>query len=70
MRYVVVEEFKDSSSFEDFDDLMNAIRYMDIVWNLNLTLRKYYKQLYLLDSDNPDPESIDHLAGRIIKRYV
>ena len=70
MRYLVIDELKNEMYVEEFETEIEAIKKADAEFN-SLTPGDKERRVafYVLESVDPDPESVDHFDGDIIKSY-
>ena len=70
MRYLVIDELKNEMYVEEFETEIEAIKKADEEFNsLTPGDKKRRVAFYVLESVDPDPESVDHFDGDIIKSY-
>lgn len=70
MRYLVIDELKNEIFVEEFETEIEAIKKADAEFNsLTPGDKKRRVAFYVLESVDPDPESVDHFDGDIIKSY-
>lgn len=70
MKYLVIDERKNEIFAEEFETETEAIKKADAEFNsLTPGDKKRVVAFYVLESVDPDPESVDHFDGDIIKSY-
>ena len=70
MRYLVIDELKNEMYVEEFETEIEAIKKADAEFD-SLTPGDKKKKIafYVLESVDPDPESVDHFDGDFVKIY-
>ena len=70
MRYLVIDELKNEIFVEEFETETEAIKKADAEFDsLTPGDKKRRVAFYVLESVDPDPESVDHFDGDIVKSY-
>ena len=70
MRYLVIDELKNEMYIEEFETETEAIKKADAEFNsLTPGDKKRRVAFYVLESVDPDPESVDHFDGDFVKIY-
>ena len=74
MKYLVVDSIVNKGVYDEsvveFEELSEAIKYADSIWNSTCDSdKKECNEYYILKSANPDEESEDHYDGDYIMQY-
>ena len=70
MRYLVIDELKNEMYVEEFETEIEAIKKADAEFDsLTPGDKKRRVAFYVLESVDPDPESVDHFDGDFVKIY-
>ena len=70
MRYLVIDQRKYDEFVEEFDTKEEAIAFADNEWKGMVKAdQDSTVAFYILESVNPDPESVDHFDGDFVKIY-
>ena len=70
MRYLVIDELKNEMYVEEFETEIEAIKKADEEFNsLTSDDKERRVAFYVLESVDPDPESVDHFDGDFVKIY-
>ena len=71
MKYIVIEEHQSDIFDKEFDSKDDAIKEAEYRFNhMTANDKKRTKELYVLESVNPDPEAENHFDGDIVKRWI
>ena len=72
MKYIIWDA-RDNGSFytEEYDNKEEAVKEADKEWNKYTTdeEKRHTVAFYVLESVNPDEESVDHFDGNFVKKY-
>lgn len=69
MRYVLIDDRGYDLSTKEFENKDEAIKQGDYDWNHLTDSEKRKSDFYLLESNDPDDDSMEHLDGDIIKYW-
>lgn len=70
MKYVVVDVDRGDMFDEEYETAEEAIKAADAIWeHLSDFEKKQRSEFYVLESENPDEDAIDHFDGTPIKIY-
>lgn len=71
MKYVIVEVVKEDMFNEEYETAEEAIKAADVIWeHLSNFDKKQRTEFYVLESENPDENAINHMDGTPIKIYI
>lgn len=72
MRYIIWDERDNGNVYpEEYDSKKEAIRTADTWWKNWITDedKRHIVAFYVMESDNPDEDALNHYDGNEIKRY-
>ena len=66
MRYIVMDERNGDLFNTEFNNLEEAVKEADKQWGYLTAREKTERQIYVLESANPDDEAPDHFDGNVV----
>lgn len=70
MKYIVIDELKNDMFTNEYETKEEAVKAADWEWGrLAESDKKRRVAFYVLESVNPDEDTIDHFDGDVIKSY-
>lgn len=70
MKYIVIDELKNDMFTNEYETKEEAVKAADQEWGrLTESDKKRRVAFYVLESVNPDEDTIDHFDGDVIKSY-
>lgn len=71
MKYIVIDDCGTDIYDSEFENKEEAIKEAEYKFNhMTPGDKKRTKELYVLESANPDPDAENHFDGDIVKRWI